>query len=98
WLASSVGGKVQTNKEIPVWLIPSERYPSVGQQGLPHTIKETLAWLKRWDIAASRRLEGLLEQKEYLNHPMVAFLFSSPVGWFGFVLNLDPTHRISYKR
>jgi molybdopterin/thiamine biosynthesis adenylyltransferase len=98
WLARSVGGKVQASMEVPVWLITSERYPSIDQQGLPGTIKEMLAWLKRWDIAASRRLEGLLEQKEYLNHPTVAFLFSSPVGWFGFVLQLDPTHRNSYKR
>jgi molybdopterin/thiamine biosynthesis adenylyltransferase len=98
WLARSVSGKVQSKMEIPVWLIASERYPSVDQEGLPHTIKETLAWLKRWDSAASRGLESLLEQKEYLNQPIVAFLFSSPVGWFGFVLELDPIHRASYKR
>lgn len=98
WLSDAIRGKIHANAEIPVWLISSDRYPSVDQEGLPGTIKETLSWLKRWDIGASRRLEGMLEQREYLNYSTVAFMFSSPIGWFGFALALDPIHRDSYKR
>jgi molybdopterin/thiamine biosynthesis adenylyltransferase len=65
---------------------------------LPRTIKETLDWVKRWDTVSFQRLTSLLESKDYLDHGIVAFVFSSPVGFFGFFLKLDPTHRDVYKR
>jgi len=98
WLARAVGGSIKP-PEIPVWLIETGRQPSVDAQGgLPKTIKETLDWVKRWDPVSFQRLTGLLEGKDYLDNCVVAFVFSSPVGLFGFSLELDATHRKAYRR
>lgn len=55
-------------------------------------------WVKRWDPTSCQRLTSLLESKDYLAYGTVAFVFSSPVGFFGFFLKLDATHRDAYKR
>lgn len=99
WLARAVGGSIKPQSEIPVWLIETLQKPSVDAEGgLPKTIKDTLDWVKRWDSFSFQRLTGLLEGKDYLDYGIVAFVFSSPVGLFGFFLELDATHRKAYKR
>jgi hypothetical protein len=98
WLAACIGGVVDKDSEIPVWLIRADGYPSIEQAGLPGTVKETLSWLKRWDLKAHKQVERILEQREYLRFGGVAFMFASPVGWFGFSFPLDAIHRRSYVR
>ena len=99
WLARAVSGAIKPESEVPVWLIETEQYPSVDAEGgLPRTIKETLDWVKRWDTVSFQRLTSLLETKDYLDFGVVAFVFSSPIGVFGFLLKLDPLHCKVYKR
>jgi hypothetical protein len=99
WLARAIGGSIKPDSEIPVWLIETAQQPSVDTEGgLPKTIKDTLDWVKRWDSVSFQRLTNLLEGKEYLDYGMVAFVFSNPVGLFGFFLNIDATHRKAYRR
>jgi molybdopterin/thiamine biosynthesis adenylyltransferase len=99
WLARAVGARVVHQAEVPVWLIETQQHPSVdAAQGLPKTIKDTLDWVKRWDEISFQRLISALETKDYLEYDTVAFVFASPVGLFGFFLELDKTHRESYKR
>ena len=99
WLAQALGGSTKPQGEIPVWLIETAQQPSVDAEGgLPETIKETLEWVKRWDPVSFQRLTALLERKDYLDHRVVAFVFCSSVGSFGFSLALDATHCRAYKR
>jgi molybdopterin/thiamine biosynthesis adenylyltransferase len=99
WLARATGGSIKPQFEIPVWLIETEQQPSVAAQGgLPKTIKQTMDWVKQWDPVSLQRLTRLLEGKDYLDHGIVSFVFCSPVGLFGFFLELDATHRKAYRR
>lgn len=99
WLARAVGGSIKPQSEIPVWLIETGQHPSVDAEGgLPKTIKDTLDWTKGWDPVSFQRLTNLLEGKDYLDYGVVAFVFCSPVGLFGFFLELDATHRKAYRR
>lgn len=99
WLAHSVGGAIRQSSEIPVWIIETSKNTSVDVDGgLPTTIKATMEWIKRWDPTACQRLMSLLENRDYLAYNVVAFVFSSPVGFFGFFLELESTHRNAYRR
>ena len=99
WLARAVGGAIKPQFEIPVWLIETQQHPTVDVDvGLPKTIKGVLDWVKRWDALSFQRLTSLFESKEYLDHSAVAFVFASPIGFFGFFLELDTAHRNAYKR
>jgi hypothetical protein len=99
WLARAVSGSIRPQSEIPVWLIETAQHPSVAAEGgLPKTIKDTLDWVKHWDPLSFQRLTSLLEGKEYLDYGVVSFVFCSPVGLFGFFLELDAAHRKAYRR
>lgn len=98
WLAQAFGGSIDAASEIPVWLIESAQQPTVdAAQGLPTTVKETLDWVKRWDPVSSQRLTSLLEGKEYLDYGAVAFVISSPIGFFGFSFKIDATPAKAYR-
>ena len=99
WLARAIGGSIEPQSEVPVWLIETERHPSIDAVGgLPKTIKDMFDWVKRWDPVSLQRLTSLLETREYLSFGVVAFVFASPLGLFGFQLELDPTRRSAYRR
>lgn len=99
WLARAVGGSIKPQSEIPVWLIETAQHPSVAAEGgLPKTIKDTLDWVRRWDPPSFKRLTNLLESRGYLDYGMVSFVFCSPVGLFGFFLELDTAHRKACQR
>lgn len=97
WIARAIGGDVKGN--VATWLIQTEQHPSIDvKTGLPRTIKEAFEWVKRWDPATSQRLTSLLETKEYLDNAFVAVVIVSPVGPFGFLLEIDARRAKAYRR
>lgn len=97
WIARAIGGEAK--REIASWLIDTNRHPSIDVKiGLPRTIKAAMAWVKRWDPLASQRLTGVLETKDYLNGSSLAIVFNSPVGPFGFILEVDTNRAKAYRR
>jgi len=99
WLARAVGGSIETQSEVPVWVIETEQHPSIDAVGgLPKTIKAMFDWVKRWDPVSFQRLTSLLETREYLSFGTVAIVFASPLGLFGFLMELDPMRSSAYRR
>lgn len=97
WIARAIGGEEKGG--IPAWLIHTKKYPSLDVKvGLPGTIKAAMEWVRRWDPLASQRLISLLETKEYLEGAFAAFVFDSPVGPFGFLLEIDRERAKAYGR
>jgi len=97
WIAHAIGGEVKG--KVAAWFIHTKKYPSLDVKvGLPRTIKAAMEWVKRWDPLASQRLVSLLETKEYLEGAFAAFVFDSPVGPFGFILEISRERAKAYRR
>lgn len=97
WIARAIGGETKWN--ITTWLIETKNHPAVDvARGLPRTIKDVFEWVKRWDPIASQRMTSLFESKGYLDNAFVGVVFISPVGPFGFLLEIDRQRAKSYQR
>lgn len=79
------------------WIVRSNRHPTLPVQ-LPKTVGEMLEWIRLWDPSAYNTCQGVLGCRDYLAQSTVAFIVSSPAGWFGFSLRLDDVKRKAFRK
>lgn len=59
---------------------------------LPWTIKQTLQWLKEWDLSLYKRCQAALEtDSKFLSIGYAYFLIDCPAGWVGFSFAISST-------
>jgi hypothetical protein len=83
-VAHSWGANAQPLEARSCWLLRTTAPPDMSS-ALPWTVKETLAWLKTWDISLYAALQKKIESdRSILNLSRIYILIDSPVGWIGF--------------
>lgn len=83
-MALSWGATAQPLEARCCWLFRTTAAP-VASSALPWTVKETLTWLKTWDISLYAAIQKRIESdKSILDSSRIYILIDSPVGWIGF--------------
>lgn len=90
-MASAWGEQANEEEKIHCWVFRSCAQPPVTN-ALPWTIKQTLQWLKEWDLSLYKRCQATLEaDKKFLDIGFAYFLIDCPAGWVGFGFPINST-------
>jgi hypothetical protein len=95
-LSNAMGAKLKPLR-CTCWLMQTGKKPPTTER-MPTTVKELMAWLRKWDQALSVTMQKVLGEKEYLRYQLVTFAIRTPVGWVGFGFDLNQMKRIAYAR
>ncbi|RUB33870.1 hypothetical protein IPC1432_14540 [Pseudomonas aeruginosa] len=92
-MASAWGEQADEETKTHCWIFRSAAQPPVTD-ALPWTIKQTLRWLKEWDLSLYKRCKAAIEtDKKFLDIGFAYFLIDCPAGWVGFRLSVDSSIR-----
>jgi len=86
---SKAMGTTRPTSSLGCWVLRSERFPSVGENGVPETVGELFAWLKSWDDALYRDFQHRLGKGPFKKPGHILVAVHCPAGWFGFMFELD---------
>lgn len=79
------------------WLLRTSSKPLL-REAMPRTVAEMFVWLRLWAMEVYVRIQEVLADRAYLASSQAMFLVRTPVGWFGFGIQLDATKRKAYQR
>jgi len=92
-MAEVWGERANEEPKHHCWVFRCGVQPPVTS-ALPWTIKQTLRWLKEWDLALYKRCQAVLEtDPKFLDIGYAYFLIDCPAGWVGFGFAISSTVR-----
>lgn len=86
---SKVMGIAAPTTSIGCWVLRSEKFPIIGDSGLPDTMGELFAWLRGWDETLYRDFQKRLGIGPFKKPGHIMIAVHCPAGWFGFMFELD---------
>lgn len=95
--AKAFGSSDAFQSRCECWIFRTTVYPYVPEV-MPQTIKDLFAWLKLWNADLAASLQKVLAEPAYLDAGIASFAIDTPVGWIGFVFDLDESKRKAFRR
>ena len=70
------------------WIFRSTHLPPVPAQ-FPRTVAQLFEWLREWDMKMYHEIQHLLGQTTAYDFKMLPMAIHSPVGWIGFMFDVE---------
>ncbi|TGR46185.1 hypothetical protein EN794_034865 [Mesorhizobium sp. M00.F.Ca.ET.151.01.1.1] len=86
---SRVMGTTAPTSSIECWVLRSEMFPVVRDEGVPSTVGELFAWIKSWDRALYLEFQKRLGIGPFRKPGHILIVVHCPAGWFGCMFELD---------
>lgn len=96
---AAINWKSLSDHQANCVIIRTSRAPNVDRQNWPlRTLEQVANWLKRLDPAAYKIFHRALASAWIVRCVLAGFIIRTPAGDFGFSLEIDAIHALSYRR